>query len=602
MPSAWGSLVIPVVWWGLNPDAIARGYWDQGMIEAILGGTLWPTDPPQVVSHRECRVDASTRDGLREIHRLIGAGAVVVIPARHHAVEPYLSQTLRAVETMPWALVVLTGDEAGEFPVERIVRMSRVCLWVMSPQPGRSYGDGTRLIGSGWPPGIREHLAALPIPEKQVPYAFLGQLTHERRRDAWAMLNNQPDAGEATLVGSEGFTLGIPQADYWSALADARVAPCPSGPVSPDSFRVYEALEAGCIPLADDVAPGCPNPGYWSRVLGPVPFPRITDSWLKAGPILDSYLADWPRNASDIFAAWQQEKRRMTLRFWDDLEESGGPPAPPAAPIGVLIVTSPTPKHPEIDDLAETVLSVRAQLPYAEIVIVFDGVAPQLEHRVEAYREYTRRALWWANHQPGVLPVVLGSWHHQAGATRIGLEEVRSPLLLFVEHDTPLTGEIDWAAVVETFEDGHLDMLRFHHETEVGEYHRHMMLDPEPRVESPAPFLRTYQWSQRPHVASVGWYRRILDRHFAPDARAMIEDVMHGIVTTAWLDWGLAGWSRYRLGIYYPEGNIQRSLHLDSRRRVVGDPTTEDPKPAQRFSYPGDAPPGAPGTTPWPTV
>ena len=31
--------------------------------------------------------------------------------------------------------------------------------------------------------------------------------------------------------------------------------PCPSGPATPDSFRLWEALEAGCVPIADGYAP-----------------------------------------------------------------------------------------------------------------------------------------------------------------------------------------------------------------------------------------------------------------------------------------------------------------------------------------------------------
>jgi hypothetical protein len=45
----------------------------------------------------------------------------------------------------------------------------------------------------------------------------------------------------------------------------------------------------------------------------------------------------------------------------------------------------------------------------------------------------------------------------------------------------------------------------------------------------------------------------------------MIEDVMYGGVETAWREFGLAGWDRYRLWMYAPEGNIKRSTHLDAR-------------------------------------
>ena len=47
-------------------------------------------------------------------------------------------------------------------------------------------------------------------------------------------------------------------------MTAARSPQCPSGYATPDSFRLYEALEAGCVPLADMTAPGT----YPAGVLG----------------------------------------------------------------------------------------------------------------------------------------------------------------------------------------------------------------------------------------------------------------------------------------------------------------------------------------------
>ena len=80
------------------------------------------------------------------------------------------------------------------------------------------------------------------------------------------------------------------------------------------------------------------------------------------------------------------------------------------------------------------------------------------------------------------------------------------------------------------------------------------------------PMVRTVQWSQRPHMASTGFYRQIIADHFDNQRNPMfIEDRMHSIVETAWRKHGEAGWTRYRLWMYHPEGNVQRSTHLDGR-------------------------------------
>jgi hypothetical protein len=110
------------------------------------------------------------------------------------------------------------------------------------------------------------------------------------------------------------------------------------------------------------------------------------------------------------------------------------------------------------------------------------------------------------------------------------------------------------------------------------------------------PYVQTIQWSQRPHIAHVPFYRDMIASYFSDDARTMIEDVMHGVVQACPLDSdgnpypkGIRlqeGWRRWRMAVYAPEGDIKRSTHLDAR--------ADDPKYPMRFAYPGQRPDGAP--------
>jgi hypothetical protein len=45
---------------------------------------------------------------------------------------------------------------------------------------------------------------------------------------------------------------GMPTQAYAAALADAVYAPCPRGNDSVDCYRIWEALEAGAIPIVED--------------------------------------------------------------------------------------------------------------------------------------------------------------------------------------------------------------------------------------------------------------------------------------------------------------------------------------------------------------
>jgi hypothetical protein len=114
-----------------------------------------------------------------------------------------------------------------------------------------------------------------------------------------------------------------------------------------------------------------------------------------------------------------------------------------------------------------------------------------------------------------------------------------------------------------------LDVVRFHHESHILDDHQHLMLDETPNVLGGLlPVYRTSQWSQRPHVARVDYYTRIIDTYFPKTCNTMIEDKMHSVCQDR-------AWQANRLAVYAPGPNIKRSLHTDGR----GD----DPKFDMRF-------------------
>lgn len=227
---------------------------------------------------------------------------------------------------------------------------------------------------------------------------------------------------------------------------------------------------------------------------------------------------------------------------------------------------SPIKSHPDTRIVVETIDSVREQLPDAEIVLVHDGVRAEQQDRRADYEEYLRAILWKADHDYGhILPLIFDQHLHQAVCTKRALAHVETPLMLFMEADTPLTGEIDWGGISQTILHGDANLVRFSHEASILEPHRYLMLDSEPQNVRGVPMVRTVQWSQRPHLASVAFYRSLLDRYFPNDERNFIEDVVYGkLIVDHDVD-GEMGWLGWRTWIYTPEGDIKRSRHTDGR-------------------------------------
>jgi hypothetical protein len=205
-----------------------------------------------------------------------------------------------------------------------------------------------------------------------------------------------------------------------------------------------------------------------------------------------------------------------------------------------------------------TVASVRFSLPDAEIIIMADGVRREQIDYTERYEEYLQRLMWLCEHEWGnTVPLVFEEHTHQAGMTRKALELVRTPTLLFVEHDCPIIEPIDWPGITELVSSGEVNVMRFHFEVQVHDEHKYLMLGGSPRVVGGVPIWRTIQWSSRPHLANTEYYRRLLVRPFF-DGKTMIEDAAISLTTTE-------PWGAHRLAIYHPEGSIKRSYTTDGR-------------------------------------
>ena len=237
--------------------------------------------------------------------------------------------------------------------------------------------------------------------------------------------------------------------------------------------------------------------------------------------------------------------------------------------ITVVIPTSPIKLHPSTDIIDETIGTIRKHLPDSEIIITFDGVRSEQEHYRENYEEYTRRMLWKCNYEfHNVLPIVFETHEHQVGMMRKALTLIKTPLLLYAEHDTPITPdcEIEWEGLASVLMSGEAGVIRLHHEALILACHEHLMLDSKPRKVGSVLIKRTVQWSQRPHLAKVSLYKWLIESYFTHASRTMLETVLYGRVTETYKLEGLPGWEKFRLWIYTPPGgNIKRSYTRDGR-------------------------------------
>lgn len=516
--------------------------------------------------------------------RAQGAGAIVVCPAGEWT-PAHLNDT---IAPLAWCLLILTSDERSTFD-HRAIEHPNLRLWVMTPRPGQHEPGEARYIGEGCPPDTRA-LLDRATPAEGDECWFGGQVNHASRRDLLRVLDTM---SEADYSPTAGFLQGVDRPTYLARLAATRFAPCPAGPGTPDSFRFYEALEAGCVPIVEDRCDGNERPGYWRLVFGDdVPFVTVA-SWEYLPGFVEDLGPEWQQLANRCGTWWLHRQREQRRWLVDDLEDLGVPVLA-LSPVTAIVTTSPIPSHPDTSNIEQTVASIRHHLPDAEVLIAVDGVRPEQEEMRPAYDEYLRRLIRLCRRWGTAAPIVADEHVHQANGIRSALELVRTPLVLVVEHDTPLVTDesIPFDEMGDAIRIGEVNSIRLLHEARILEVHEHLMVDPEPVDIEGVPLRRTMQFSARPHLASTAWYRHVLDTYFAPECRTFTEDLLHGVVDHAWRTEGVMGWNLWRLAIYEPPGNAKRSLHTDGR---AGGEKYDD---ALVFAYPGGRTPvGAPKQT-----
>lgn len=260
-------------------------------------------------------------------------------------------------------------------------------------------------------------------------------------------------------------------------------------------------------------------------------------------------------------------------------------------PVTVLVPTSTIPSHPETERVRELVRHVRAypDLAAAEIMFLVDGLRAEQAERAPRYEEYKRRLLHLCNWDlawQGCVPIVFETWQHQGCMARRALDQVRTPYVLWCEHDMWPIGEIPWSGFCAALEHPEVKSIRLCLQHALRNDHLYLYPGhPKATLIDGVPLLRTMAYSGNLHFARADWFRWLMDTFFGWDSRTYLEEVLYyaridrvrqGIDVED--DWGT--W------LYFPTGSLCRSETHDGRE--------SDSKFDRVIAYDGPTPAGAP--------
>jgi len=231
--------------------------------------------------------------------------------------------------------------------------------------------------------------------------------------------------------------------------------------------------------------------------------------------------------------------------------------------ITIIIPTSVSPVHPSTEIIDEVIRSIRQYFPENEIILQIDGLRKEQKHRKEQYDEYKNRVLWKCLHEyNNVLPVVFEKHSHQSTMMKETIDLINTPVMFYIEGDIALQDnlDIDWQHIMDMLDNGSAYTVRFYSFNKFIEpAHMYLMLEQE------GDFVKTFQWSQQPHLSHVKYYRDVVLPNTVPNL--FIEDKFYGKVFADCHE-TLERWDEHRLWLYNPQNkdDVRVVNNLDGRK------------------------------------
>jgi hypothetical protein len=164
---------------------------------------------------------------------------------------------------------------------------------------------------------VRAKQAARPLSQRSNVWSFAGQLTSTRLEMVEAL--SSVDPGFQHVTSHDGVKLpSLDAASYRDLLCESIFVPCPMGNVNLESFRLYEALDAGAIPIVERR----PWLDYYTRLLGPHPL-LVVNHWHEAPERMKSLMDDvaaLDRRQREISEWWHRFEVGLKQRLAGVLE------------------------------------------------------------------------------------------------------------------------------------------------------------------------------------------------------------------------------------------------------------------------------------------
>jgi len=192
-----------------------------------------------------------------------------------------------------------------------------------------------------------ENIKSAANQERDINWFFYGELKLGRVDFLKAFLKIMPD-GHLGFT-KQGFeidnnkTTALKTDEYINCLKRSKFAPCPMGWINIDTVRLYEALDAGAVPVVlSNLSGEHSHPCYWEELFGTNDIPFIIESnWHLAAQrcldiIEDGSYEDLQNKCEIFWAKTNLDWKKKISTYFDMLKSArNDPPASHLSPIAL---------------------------------------------------------------------------------------------------------------------------------------------------------------------------------------------------------------------------------------------------------------------------
>lgn len=276
--------------YSFSKNDCAADKWDYGLVKEIFD---------------KYKIDQIKVTSIPEADR----GFVVVPGPQNVGHEEEVNNEIKKLSRV---VLFITGDEEGRFDISKINHPNAE-IWIQYPH--EKHNNYNKI-----PVGVPQHLKKMVpnYPAKDHDLYFGGQITHARRQQLANAIKDMPNA---LFKPTEGFAQGDKPLDYYRTLASAKIAPAPSGAVVIDSFRLFEAIEMLCLPIADRVDAKGNTIEFYKDVFGyEIPVSHVSD-WSELHTLTPELLEQYPNNMHKVVSWWIKYKRDLGIKIMRQVNE-----------------------------------------------------------------------------------------------------------------------------------------------------------------------------------------------------------------------------------------------------------------------------------------